>query len=162
MTVQRFIMNHEPAPFWKAMLHKKLGTDVMADRWQIIRFMPPANVVLDVGVAPAGAGIREGNRSSGVEGCNLNAITPETEGSTWYFWAFARKFVRDDAALSDKLVATVAGIFEQDRVAIEAVHDTMQRNAGRPVIHLQTDKGQNLARRMVERVLAAEQRGSGG
>ena len=132
VTVQRFIMNHEPAPFWKAMLHGKLGTDVMADRWQIIRFMPPANVVLDVGVAPAGAGIREGKRSSGVEGCNLNAITPETEGSTWYFWAFARKFVRDDAALSDKLVATVAGIFEQDRVAIEAVHDTMQRNAGRP------------------------------
>jgi phenylpropionate dioxygenase-like ring-hydroxylating dioxygenase large terminal subunit len=156
VTVQRFILDHEPAPFWKAMLHKKLGRHVMADRWQIIHFMPPANVVLDVGVAPAGAGVREGNRASGVEGCNLNAITPETEDSTWYFWAFSRKFVRDDSALSAKLVETVAGIFEQDRVAIEAVHETMRRNVGRPVIHLQTDKGQNLARRMVEQAVAAE------
>ena len=156
VTVQRFMFNHEPAPFWKAMLNKKLGRDVPADRWQIIHFRPPANLVLDVGVAPTGAGVREGHRSSGVEGCNLNAITPETEHSTWYFWAFARKFVRDDAALTQKLADTVAGIFEQDRVAIEAVHETMLRNRGRPVIHLQTDKGQNIARRLVERRVAAE------
>lgn len=156
VTVQRFIWDHSPAPFWKAMLNRKLGTDVNADRWQIINFTPPANLVLDVGVAPAGVGIREGNRSSGVEGCNLNALTPETEDSTWYFWAFARKFHRDDEGLSKKLIETVAGIFEQDRVAIEAVHETMKRNRGRGVVHLQADKGQNLARRMVEKYLAAE------
>jgi vanillate O-demethylase monooxygenase subunit len=72
VTVQRFIWDHAPAPFWKAMLHRKLGKHVSADRWQIINFAPPANLVLDVGVAPAGSGIREGHRSPGVEGCNLN------------------------------------------------------------------------------------------
>ena len=90
------------------------------------------------------------------EGCNLNAITPETEDSTWYFWAFARRFQREDEALSKKLVEQVAGIFEQDRVAIEGVHETMKRNRGRPVIHLIADKGQNLARRMVQVVAEKE------
>lgn len=156
VTVQRWILDHEPAPFWKAMLRRKLGRDAVADRWQIIHFMPPANLVLDVGVAPTGAGAPQGERSAGVEGCNLNAITPETENSTWYFWAFARKFHRDDAELSMKLGDTVRGIFEQDRVAIEAVHQTMLRNAGRPVVHLQADKGQNLARRIVQSALQAE------
>jgi vanillate O-demethylase monooxygenase subunit len=83
-------------------------------------------------------------------------ITPETEDSTWYFWLFARKFHRDDEALSKKLVETVAGIFEQDRVAIEAVHQTTQKHRGRSVVHLQADKGQNLARRMVLRLVAEE------
>jgi hypothetical protein len=44
-------------------------------------------------------------------------------------------------AQSKKLIETVAGIFEQDRVAIEAVHETMKRNRGRGVVHLQADKG---------------------
>ena len=156
VTVQRWMFNHEPAPFWKRNLFLKLGRDVPADRWQIINFAPPANIVLDVGVAPTGLGAREGNRGAGCEGCNLNAITPETEDSTWYFWAFARRFQREDEALSKKLVEQVAGIFEQDRVAIEGVHETMKRNRGRPVIHLIADKGQNLARRMVQVVAEKE------
>jgi phenylpropionate dioxygenase-like ring-hydroxylating dioxygenase large terminal subunit len=156
VTVRRIIPDHDPAPFWKAMLHKKLSQHVMADRWQIIRFEPPANLVLDVGVAPTGTGVQQGIRSAGVEGCNLNAITPETEDSTWYFWGFARKFAREESELSNKLVDQIARIFEQDRVAIEAVHATMLRNRGRAVIHLQTDKGQNMARRMVERLVEVE------
>ena len=157
VTVQRWMINHEPAPFWKRNLFLKLGKDVPADRWQMIRFEPPAQLVLDVGVAPTGVGAREqGNRSAGVEGCNLNAITPETEDSTWYFWAFSRKFLREDAELSKKLCEMVAGIFEEDRKAIEGVHRTMKANEGRPVIHLLADKGQNMARRMLARRIEAE------
>ena len=146
--VQRLIPDHEPAPFWKAMLFRKLEKHVMADRWQLIHFEPPANLVLDVGVTPAGR-----PRAEGVEGCNTNAITPETEDSTWYFWGFARKFGRDDAALSEKLIETIAKIFEEDREACEAVHAVMRRSAGRGVIDVNADQGTILARRMVaERV----------
>jgi vanillate O-demethylase monooxygenase subunit len=152
VVVQRLIPDHEPAPFWKANLFRKLGKHVMADRWQIIHFEPPANLVLDVGVTPAGR-----PRAEGVEGCNTNAITPETEGSTWYFWGFARKFGRDDAALSQKLVETIAKIFEEDRVACEAVHAVMRREPGRTVIDVNADQGTIAARRMVAKRMAAEQ-----
>jgi vanillate O-demethylase monooxygenase subunit len=152
VTVQRLIPNHEPAPFWKANLHGKLGRHVMADRWQIIRFEPPANLVLDVGVTPTGHA-----RAEGVEGCNTNAITPETESTTWYFWGFARKFSREDAALSQKLAETVARIFEEDRTACEAVQQVMERNRGRGVIDVNADQGTILARRMVAARIKAEQ-----
>ena len=55
VTVQRLIPDHDPAPFWKNALADGRGlTDVNCDRWQVIHFTPPANLALEVGVAPAG------------------------------------------------------------------------------------------------------------
>lgn len=161
VTVQRLIPNHEPAPFWKKSLldaKPELGEDVMCDRWQVIHYRPPANLVLEVGVAPAGTGGLEGDRSHGVEGRNLNAITPETETTTWYFWALARNFSRDlslDPIFSEK----VAAIFEEDRAAVEAVQKVMERNPGRPVIDINADGGHVQARRILNRLVAAETEG---
>jgi vanillate O-demethylase monooxygenase subunit len=155
--VQRLIPDHEPAPFWKQSLMKAkgLGEDVMCDRWQVIHYRPPANLALEVGVAPVGTGGLEGDRSHGVEGRNLNAITPETETTTWYFWALARNFSREpemDQAFADR----VAEIFEEDREAVEAVQAVMLREPGRPVIDINADAGHVLARRIVERLLAEQ------
>jgi vanillate monooxygenase len=156
VTVMRWMINHEPAPFWKAAIKNAKGYDGPCDRWQIINFIPPANVVLDVGVAPTGTGAPEGDRSKGVPGCNLNAITPETEATTWYFWSFSRQFQRDNAELTKKMIGRVAQIFEEDRQAIEAVQEVMNRKPGRPYINLRIDAGNVAARRMVERKLAEE------
>lgn len=150
--VRRDIPNHDPAPFWKAMLHRRIGEHVPADRWQVIHFQAPANVVLDVGATPTGR-----PRSEGAEGCNTNAITPETEDSTWYFWGFARKFSREDPALSQKLVEAITNIFEEDREACEAVHQVMKRNPGRPIVDVNADQGTVLARRMVAERIKGEQ-----
>lgn len=157
VTVTRYIPHHEPAPFWKKALDEatKGAADVMCDRWQVIHFRPPANLVLEVGVAPAGTGALHGDRSHGVEGRNLNAITPETEDTTWYFWALARNFSRDpamDKAFADR----VAAIFEEDRVACEAVHQVMRRGQGRPVIDINADAGHIASRRMVAALIERE------
>src|SRR5690606_24792433 len=86
----------------------------------------------------------------------LNCITPETEHSTWYFWAFARRFQKHDHALTERLKHTVADIFKEDTAAIEAQQQVMNRSAGRPVIDVNADAGSILARRMVARLLAEE------
>jgi vanillate O-demethylase monooxygenase subunit len=161
VTVTRLIPDHDPAPFWKASLKaaKNLTEDVNCDRWQVIHFEAPANLALEVGVAPAGTGGLTGDRSQGVEGRNLNAITPETEDTTWYFWTLARNFSRapeHDQAFADR----VAAIFEEDKAAVEAVHQVMKRNPGRRVIDVNADAGTVAARRMVDRRLAAEAAGA--
>ena len=157
VTVQRLIPDHDPAPFWKAALKDGKGLeDVNCDRWQVIHFLPPANVILEVGVAPAGSGGLEGDRSQGVEGRNVNMITPETETTTHYFWGLARNFSRDpklDPVFSQK----VAEIFEEDKAAVEAVQKVMDSNPGRPVIDINADAGHVLARRMVAKLVADEQ-----
>jgi len=157
VTVTRLIPDHDPAPFWKASLKtaKNLSEDVNCDRWQVIHFLPPANLALEVGVAPAGTGGLEGDRSQGVEGRNLNAITPESETTTWYFWSLARNFSREpehDQAFADR----VAAIFEEDKGAVEAVQHVMQLNAGRRTIDVNADAGTIAARKLVDQRLAAE------
>jgi phenylpropionate dioxygenase-like ring-hydroxylating dioxygenase large terminal subunit len=156
VTVMRWMLNHDPAPFWKTALKAATGYDGPCDRWQIINFVPPANVVLDVGVAPTGTGAPQGDRSKGVPGCNLNAITPETETTTWYFWAFSRRFQLDDPDLSAKMAQRVGAIFEEDRFAVESVQEVMNRHPGRPFMSLKTDTGGMAARRIVARLITAE------
>jgi phenylpropionate dioxygenase-like ring-hydroxylating dioxygenase large terminal subunit len=158
VTVERWMINHDPAPFWKGAIKRAHNYDGMCDRWQIVNFVPPANIVLDVGVAPTGTGAPEGDRSKGVPGCNLNAITPETETSTWYFWAFSRKFQLDDPDLGKQMAGRVASIFEEDKVAVEAVQKIMDSNPGRRWVNLSTDAGGMAARRIVERHVEMEQK----
>jgi phenylpropionate dioxygenase-like ring-hydroxylating dioxygenase large terminal subunit len=152
VTVTRWMYDHEPAPFWR----KAIGVPDNCDRWQIVHFTPPANLVLDIGVAITGTGAPEGDRSRGVEARNLNCITPETENSTWYFWALARRFQKHDHALTERLKGAVADIFKEDTAAIEAQQQVIDRSAGRATIDVNADAGSIMARRMVANLLAEE------
>ena len=55
------MLDIDAPPFWRA----QLGKPGNVDRWQIIRFEAPCTIVLDVGVAPAGTGAPQGDRSKG-------------------------------------------------------------------------------------------------
>ena len=147
VTVTRWILDHVPAPFWRAALAKG---DVRCDRWQIVHFAPPSTLLLEVGVAPTGTGAPDGDRSHGVEGFNSHAMTPIDEHSTWYFYSFGRKFQRDDETLNQRLHTAVAGIIEQDRIAIEKIATVMARDDGRELVNLKADGGALRARRIVQ------------
>ena len=156
VTVTRLMGHEDPGPFWGDALRGATGYEGPCDRWQIVNFAAPSSLGLDVGTAPAGTGAFEGDRSKGVSAWNLNAITPETENTTWYFWALARNFQRDDKDLSEKLAVRAANIFEEDRIAMEAVQTVMDRGQSQPFINLRTDAGGVAARRINERRLAEE------
>jgi len=95
-TVTRWMIGIEPPPFWA----KQLGRPGHVDRWQIIYFQAPSIVVGDVGVALTGTGAPQGDRSQGVNGAFLAAITPASEKSCHYFWNFVRTFRTDDEQLT--------------------------------------------------------------
>src|SRR5690606_36778833 len=152
VTVMRWMYDHEQAPFWR----RAIGVPDNCDRWQIIHSTPPAILVLDVGVAVTGMGAPECDRSRGVEGRNLNCITPETENTAWYFWALARRFQKHDHALTERLKHTIADIFKEDVAAIEAQQQVIDRSAGLPVIDVNADAGSIMARRMVASLLEKE------
>ena len=76
VTVTRWMRDIDAPPFWAAQLRQARR---QVDRWQIIHFQAPGTVNIDVGVAPAGTGAPEGDRSQGVNGFVLNTMTPETD-----------------------------------------------------------------------------------
>ena len=90
-TVTRWMNDIEPPPFWAEQLRKP-GMST-AGRSSISRAL---TIAIDVGVAPTGTGAPEGDRSQGVNGYVLNTITPETEKTCHYFWAFVRNYKLND------------------------------------------------------------------
>lgn len=138
----------------------RLGRDVPVDRWHKIRFEAPATVVGDVGVAEAGTGATEGDRSQGVTGYFMAAITPETETSCHYFWNFVRDHHIDDPQWTEDLykahVNGESGVYEQDVKVLEAQQTSIKRNSRAPFYHLNIDAGALWARRLIEQRMSAE------
>lgn len=152
--VTRWIMDSPPPPFFQ-----KAGgfrPDQPVDRWQIIDWTPPAFVRLDVGCAIAGTGAREGNRSQGISMRNLNAITPETERTTHYFWAQAHDFKIDRKWMTDLLYQNVHTAFLEDLDIIEAQQKNIDTRPDAPRVDMNHDTGGITARRMLERFIAEE------
>jgi vanillate O-demethylase monooxygenase subunit len=152
--VTRWMIDIDPPPFWAA----QLGKPGKVDRWQIIRFEAPCTIAIDVGVAPAGTGAPKGDRSQGVNGFVLNTITPETETSCHYFWAFCRNYKLNDQRRTHELREGVAHIFRQDEIILEAQQRAIEANPGREFYNLNIDAGAMWARRLTDRMVAKEGR----
>ncbi len=153
VTVIRWMLGVNPPPFWA----RQLGKPGLVDRWQRIRFEAPATIAIDVGVAPAGTGAPQGDRSRGVNGYVLNTITPETGSSCHYFWAFCRNYRLREQRLTTELCDGVAAIFSEDERVLEAQQRAIEDNPGRAFYNLNIDAGAMWARRLTDEMVAAEQ-----
>jgi len=157
--VTRWIMDSPAPPFFRKA--GGFAPEEHVDRWQIIEFTPPAFVRLDVGCARAGTGAREGNRAQGISMRNLNAITPETERKTHYFWGQAHDFGLGDPTLTELLYRQVHTAFLEDLAVIGA--QQMNIDALGRELPLQLDFNQDAgglqARRILDDIIAAEKKG---
>ena len=154
ITVSRYLMDDLPAPF-----HKQMGgfpDGMKVDRWQVTHYGPPCFVKLDVGSAPVGSAVRQGERGKGVNMWNLNAITPETEKSAHYFFAQAYNFKLEERWVSDMLRTQVHGIFLEDMAMIRAQQQNMDLGPS-PVQSLVQDKAWMAMRQIVQRLVQEEQ-----
>ncbi len=154
VTSTRWMFGIDAPAFWRA----QLGKPGNVDRWQIIRFEAPCTIVLDVGVAPAGTGAPQGDRSKGVNGRVLNTITPETGTTCMYFWSLVRNYRLRDQSLTTQLREANARIFIEDQVVVEAQQRAIDALPGHALRTLNIDAGSMRARRIIEDMIAAETR----
>jgi vanillate O-demethylase monooxygenase subunit len=155
-TVTRWMKGIDPPPFWKSQLNKKIKYDGLVDRWQVIKFQAPCTVNIDVGVAITGTGAPEGDRSQGVNGYVLNTMTPSTDQTCYYFWAFARNYNLMDQSNTIELREGVARIFAQDEDILEAQQEAINANPGREFYNLNIDAGAMWARRITDKMVEKE------
>jgi len=157
-TVTRWMENIAAPPFWAGQIKRVRGYEGPVDRWQIIRFEGPCTVAIDVGVAEAGSGASQGDRSRGVNGYVLNTITPETATTCHYFWAFVRNYRTTEQRLTTEIREGVSGIFREDEIILEAQQRAMNENPDRTFYNLNIDAGAMWARRVIDRMVARETR----
>jgi len=159
VTVERWMRDIEPPPFWlKNMRDKFPGFSGRVDRWQIIHFEAPSTIRIDVGVAAAGTGAPEGDRSQGVNGFVMNTITPETDRSCLYFWSFQRNYRLDSQLITTQLRNGVHNVFGEDERMLAAQQAAIDANPGYEFYSLNIDAGGMWVRRILDRLLAAEGR----
>ena len=166
-TVTRWMENIDAPPFWAGQIKQALGYEGKVDRWQIIQFEAPCTVVIDVGVAQAGTGAvppggnqgdaRLSKRSQGVNGQVLNTITPATDNTCHYFWAFARNYCLGEQRLTHQLREGVANIFREDEHVLEAQQIAMEEHPDHQFYNLNIDAGSMWARKLIDKLVAAEQ-----
>jgi vanillate O-demethylase monooxygenase subunit len=127
------------------------------DRWQIIDFTPPAFLRLDVGATPTGTGAPQGTRVGGIGMRNLNAITPETENTSHYFWGQAHDFDVNNPATSEMLLGQLRTAFMEDVGVFEAQQRNMELCPDAPQFEINADGGLMAARRIIQRLAGEEQ-----
>jgi vanillate O-demethylase monooxygenase subunit len=151
--VERWFSPSAPAvPAWRAIVNAPWMSGKV-DFWLDMQWDLASNMILDVGVTPAGE-----DRASGTGIMNVNCITPETETSAHYFYGAAILRTNDVAAVPFWLKAQTYA-FQQDRHIIEAVQanmgeawDVLEMN---PIIN-QGDRAGLHARRTLRRLIALE------
>ncbi len=157
VSVTRWMIDVEPPAFWAKNIRDRFPDFAgRVDRWQIIHYYAPATICIDVGVAPTGTGAPEGDRSQGVNGYVMNAITPETERTSHYFWAFMRNYRLESQQITTELRNGVQGVFREDEVMLQAQQEAIDANPDYAFYALNIDAGGMWVRRILDRMLETE------
>lgn len=147
--VERWLMNDVPAPF-----HTRVATfPGLVDRWHFYDFHVPGVLIMHSGVQATGTGAPEGLYRDALEFRSCQAVTPETTGSSHYFYAVPRNFALEDATVTETIFQDVVTAFEEDRGMIEAQARTLALTPDAVMVPIAADAALAQFRRlMVERL----------
>jgi vanillate O-demethylase monooxygenase subunit len=149
----REMPNIEPPPFFVLVLDHR----GRIHRWQTAIHVAPCSNMTDVGAHPAGT-----PRSGAIRSHVLHLLTPETPTTTHYFWAFARNYRLDDAALTESVRRAIDATFSEDRVVLEVQQKQLERYGGPlPRAALKLDEAPMRARKLLEKLVRREREDPG-
>lgn len=150
--VERWLLGDEPAPFL-AGLKSWQGK---VDRWNIYDFVLPGVLLMDSGSAPAGTGAPEGRRVDAAEFFGCQAITPETQHSSHYFFQQSHSFALEDPKVTQGLRDAVLAGFKEDYDMIVAQQRVLDLDPDFRMLGLRMDTALGHFRQLVDKTLAAE------
>ena len=92
---------------------------------------------------------------------NLNAITPETETTSHYFWGQAHNFDIANPKTTDMLIEQIRTAFLEDVGVFEAQQRNLLLIPNPPQTDINADAGVIQARRILDRLYEEEQAATG-
>ncbi len=153
--VSRWMLNSIPPPAYTQAV--KFGKE-RVDRWMEIEFFPASVVRIHTGATDAGTGAYEGRREGGFGFMGLNAMTPETEHSTHYFWSGAHNFMVGKPEATQRLRKSLEVTFGEDKVVVESQYATLRANPDAPQISIASDAGMVAARKLIAELIDRERK----
>lgn len=150
--VERWMLNCVPPATYTAAY--QFGTE-RVDRWQEIEF-EPGLVRIFTGAKDVGAGAPEGQREGGYSFRGLNAMTPETDDTTHYFWSAAHNFRLNEPEVTEAIYQNIVVTFGEDKEIIESQYRNIKRSPDRPFVDIAFDVAPVQARRVWTTMIKAE------
>ena len=154
--VERWLVDDEPAPFLRQL--KTWPGNV--DRWNIYDVVLPGVLLMDSGSAPTGTGAPEGKRVDAAQFFGCQAVTPETENTSHYFFQQSHGFALDDPSVTERLAQSVLAGFEEDRDIILAQQRILDLAPDSPMVAMRMDVALASFRTMLEKAIAEERTGA--
>lgn len=153
VTAGRWINDSPPVPI-VARFARPRGN---VDRWQIYHLRAPSISCVDFGSFDAGTPHTEEHKARApYRVFSYAMLTPETAGSTHYFWMQLRNFAADDVAVTEEFERLFDATFEEDRVLLEAIQQREDENPELVPLRIASDAGLARLRRIVRRMLEEE------
>jgi len=122
------------------------------DKYLDMKWQPASNLILDLGIMAPGE-----PRESGIHTPAAHILTPETDRTTHYFFAFARDFDKDDEALTERLIGVIGKAFRtEDKPIIEAAQRNIDQTGARLTNFTKGDSGSAMVRRELEKMALQE------
>jgi phenylpropionate dioxygenase-like ring-hydroxylating dioxygenase large terminal subunit len=151
--IERWFCDGPPAPFVRNLT----GWTGNVDRWNFYDFLVPGIMLMDSGSAPVGTGGRDGRREHAVEFRSAQAITPETETSSHYFFSQAHNFAIDDPTVTARLHTDIVAAFKEDWDMIHAQQAVLSRDPSFKMMPLPVDNALGQFRWLFNQKLKSEQ-----
>ena len=153
VTAWRWMMDTKPAPFYAPLL-KFQGN---CDRKQHYEMRYPSLMLARAIFTPAGhGGPGKPDHADVFYMDSYNFLTPIDDKTTRYFWFQMRNVRADDAELSRQMNVSIRGVFEEDRVVLNAVQKGMDAMLT-PNLDLKIDNAPLRFRRRLQQMIDAEQ-----
>jgi len=134
--------------------------DAPVDHWQIAEFRAPASFVVDRGAAAAGSGAADGLAGAARRGFVVcHGITPESAGTTHYFWALAHPLGAGGPAAPGAFQHACRSALATDVAVFETQQRMIDLDPEAATTDISYDAGPQQARRLIERLLARQQAG---
>lgn len=150
LRVTRRVRDTVPAPY-----HQRLGRfEGKVDRWFIYDFVLPGVLLMEAGVKPTGRPDEDMNDALLFN--STQALTPEREDTTHYFYMQAHAFALNDATVTEAIYQSLCQAFEEDRRIIEAQAHVLRTTPPAPMLPIGADAALNQFRWLVQRRLQAE------
>jgi len=135
---------------------RALGVNSNMDVTKVMTFTPASNVAIEI--TQTETGVKPGEKPRwNFHSFILNAMTPETDRSCHYFWRSTRDYDVDNSQTTDLILKSTTIAFDEDKTILEAEQRIIDLNPAARQIDVMGDTGGLQSRRIVERLLAAEQ-----
>ena len=150
--ITRWTINTEP-PAFVQKVHKFEGK---VDRWNIYDFIAPGILLMDSGLAPTGTGAPEGRRVNAIEVRSCQALTPERDDSTHYFFALPHNFSIDRPEVTTSIHQSLITAFAEDRAIVEAQQARVAMDPDFKMVNLGIDSALSQFRWIVGQAIERE------